>query len=53
MFSKKIIAKSRQMYHVSKVVQAVVGNITIVGVLTRALLHTICDIKAARMNSLV
>ena len=39
------------MYHVTEAVHAVVGSIVVVSALTRrALLHSMCDLKAAQMN---
>ena len=39
------------VYHMAKAVQAVKGGIVVVGGLTYyALLHSMCDFKAAQMN---
>ena len=38
------------IYHMTKTVQAVIGSIMVVSIVTHALLHCVCDLKAAQMN---
>ena len=41
----------RRLYHVTEAVQAVVGSIAVVSPLTHcAMIHFVCDLKAAQMN---